>query len=178
MRPAPAPLRVVPPPAEPLDLESAFRRYAGYVAAVATRLLGRDDEVDDVVQEVFLAAMKGLSGLREPDAIKGWLATLTVRTATRRLRVRRFRSLFGFDERRRYDGVASAAASPEQRALLSRVYALLDELPVAERVAWTLRHVEGEPLESVARLCKCSLATAKRRIAAAHEKLGKAVRDG
>ena len=35
------------------------------------------------------------------------------------------------------------------------------------RVAWTLNYVEGETLEEVARLCGCSLATAKRRIAAA-----------
>jgi len=163
---------------EPLDLESAFRHYSRYVAAIATRLLGRDDEVQDVVQEVFLVALKGLARLREPDAIKGWLATLTVRTATRRLRLRRFRSFFGFDERIRYEALVSASASPEQHALLSRIYALLDELPVSQRVAWTLRHVEGQPLEEVARLCKCSLATAKRRIAAAHETLGKAVRDG
>jgi RNA polymerase sigma-70 factor (ECF subfamily) len=38
-------------------------------------------------------------------------------------------------------------------------------------VAWTLRHVEGESLEEVAVLCDCSLATAKRRIASAHEKI-------
>jgi RNA polymerase sigma-70 factor (ECF subfamily) len=34
------------------------------------------------------------------------------------------------------------------------------------RIAWTLRYVEREKLEEVARLCGCSLATAKRRIAA------------
>jgi len=178
MKTAPTRLRVVPATAEPLDPETAFRRYAGYVAAIATRLLGRDDEVQDVVQEVFLAALSGLARLREPEAIKGWLATLTVRTATRQLRLRRFRSFFGLDEGRGCEPLIGPSASPEQRALLLRVYSLLDELPVSQRVAWTLRHVEGLKLEEVARLCKCSLATAKRRIAAAHERLGKAVHDG
>ena len=54
---------------------------------------------------------------------------------------------------------------------MSEVYGALDGLPARERVAWTLRHVEGESLEQVALLCDCSLATAKRRIASAHEKL-------
>jgi RNA polymerase sigma-70 factor (ECF subfamily) len=174
-------LRVVPPtpPASQApDPESAFRQYSGYVAAVATRLLGRDDEVDDVVQEVFLVALSGLARLREPDAVKGWLGTLTVRTSIRRLRRRRVRSFFGLDEGSRYASLVSPNASPEQHALLSRIYSLLDDLPVNQRVAWTLRYVESHSLDEIGRLCNCSLATAKRRIAAAHETLGKAVRDG
>jgi RNA polymerase sigma-70 factor (ECF subfamily) len=54
---------------------------------------------------------------------------------------------------------------------LAKVYAVLDALPSDERVAWSLRHVEGERLERVAELCGCSLATAKRRIAAAHQRI-------
>jgi RNA polymerase sigma-70 factor (ECF subfamily) len=46
---------------------------------------------------------------------------------------------------------------------------VLDELPAKERIAWVLRHLEGEQLEDVARIVGCSLATVKRRIAAAHE---------
>ena len=46
-----------PPPR--LELESAFRAYSRYVAAIAFRMLGCNDEVDDVVQEVFVAALRG-----------------------------------------------------------------------------------------------------------------------
>ena len=79
-----APVSIAAPLATTMEdparhLEAAFRRYSRYVAAVALRLLGRDDEVDDVVQEVFLAALRGLERLREPEAVKGWLATVTVR---------------------------------------------------------------------------------------------------
>lgn len=163
-------------PAGAMDLEGLFRTYARYVASVALRVLGRDDEVDDVVQEVFLSAMRGLPGLRNADAVRGWLATIAVRHASRRLRRRRLRAFFGLDRDARYESVAPGA-SPEERALLSRIYAILDELPVAERVAWTLRHVEGEPLDVVARLCSCSLATAKRRIGAAHQAIERVLAD-
>jgi RNA polymerase sigma-70 factor (ECF subfamily) len=40
-------------------------------------------------------------------------------------------------------------------------------LPTAERIAWSLRTIEGLTLPAVAAACGCSLATAKRRIAAA-----------
>ena len=51
-------------PQPPLALDAAFRVYAPYVAAIAFKLLGRDHEVDDVVQDVFLAGHRGLASLR------------------------------------------------------------------------------------------------------------------
>ena len=153
------------------DLDALYRRYAPYVAAVAHRLLGRDHEVEDTVQEVFVAAIRGLSQLREPGAAKAWLARVCVRTAHRKLRKRRVLTVFGLSEPCTYETVADPAASPEDRALVARVYGALDTLPPRERVAWSLRHIEGERLDDIATLCGCSLATAKRRIAAASVRL-------
>jgi len=177
------PLRVLPTP-EPTaevdtrSLDAVFRAYSRYVATVAARLLGRDDEVDDVVQTVFLTALKGLERLREPKAAKGWLATVTVRVASRRLRFRKVRAMVGLDDTPEYvETVVAPGATPDERVLLSRVYTVLDELPVNERIAWTLRYMEGERLEDVARIAGCSLATAKRRIAAAQEAIEGVVND-
>ena len=94
-----------------LDLDALFRRYAPYVAAVAHRLLGRDDDVDDTVQEVFLAAVRGVSQVRDPAAVKGWLARVTVRSARQRLRKRSLLRLVGLDEPAVYDRVVDTSAS-------------------------------------------------------------------
>jgi RNA polymerase sigma-70 factor, ECF subfamily len=176
-------LEIVAPVSEPklesavLDADSVFRRYAAYVAAIAHRLLGRDQDVDDTVQEVFVIAVRGLSQLREPAAVKGWLAKITVRVSRRRLRMRRLRTMLGLDEDTLYDSMTDESASPEQRVLIGRVYRLLDGIPADHRIAWSLRHMEGEKLEDVAALCGCSLATAKRRIAAAARVLEEALSD-
>jgi len=163
--------RITPEPPETplalLDLDTLFRRYSSYVAAVAHRLLGRDEEVDDTIQEVFLVAVRSLKSVRDPGAIRGWLARITVRTARQRLRKRRMRALLGLEAPIAYENVSDTGANGEDRALLARVYRVLDALPANQRVAWSLRHIEGEPLENVATLSGCSLATAKRRIAAA-----------
>lgn len=166
--------------------EQLFRLYGPYVAQVALRVLGRDDEVDDVVQEVFLAAMADIDKLRNPLAVRGWLKTVTVRKAYRVLKQRgrrRWWAYLGLG-----DGPDVCAASgtypltspgcnPEERVLLVRIYRLLDELPVNERLAWTLRYIEGEQVESVATLCGCSLATVKRRISAAQTFLARTLDD-
>jgi RNA polymerase sigma-70 factor (ECF subfamily) len=71
----------------------------------------------------------------------------------------------------------ATGARPEARAELRLVDRALARMPPAERIAWVLRHVEGETLEDVARACGCSLATAKRRIAAAEARLAEHVKD-
>jgi RNA polymerase sigma-70 factor (ECF subfamily) len=164
-------------PVDVLDPSAVFRRYSSYVAAVAQRLLGRDSEVDDTVQEVFVAALHGLRQLRDPGAVKGWLARVTVRIASRRLRTRRLYGFLRLDAAPQDILPIDRSASPEQRVLLASLYRALDELPTGQRVAWTLRHVEGERLDSVATLCGCSLATAKRRIAAAERYLEEVLAD-
>lgn len=167
-----------PGPGSASPLDDAFRQHAGEVATTALRILGRREEADDVVQEVFLAAMRGLSRLREPKARQAWLLTVTVRAARRRLRRRRLRSFIGLDEVPEYEELADPGAPPEVRVLLGRIYAALDTVPPRERLAWALHHVEGEPLPTVALLCECSLATVKRRIAAASKVIQKAIDHG
>jgi len=155
---------------------SLFRQYSGYVASIALRLLGRDHEVEDVVQDVFLAALSGVAGVREKGAIRGWLATVTVRVVARRLRVRRLRSFLGLDEAPDYALIAHSATA-EQKVIVAEVYRVLDGLRVRDRLAWTLRHAEDLPLDQVALLCNCSLATVKRSIAVAESAIAKALDD-
>lgn len=158
-------------------LEGAFRRFSPYVASIGIKLLGRDDEIDDLVQDVFLKAHKNLGRLQDPDAIKSWLGRITVNTAKNRLRTRRVKRFIGLDDYGGYLEAVDHRLDPERRAQLAQLYRALDRLPVKLRMAWTLRQVQGEKLADVADLCDCSLATAKRRIAKAEELLKKELTD-
>ena len=165
-----------PLPAELSDV-ALFNRFSSYVAGIGFRLLGRNTEVDDLVQDVFFAAFKQREQLRDLSAAKSWLAVITVRKARLRLRQRRFRQFVGLDSLPPLQSEDPALA-PDDHALLSRVYQVLDRVNVDCRVAWILRYVEGEKLEQVAERCGCSLATAKRRIAAAQAYLHSEMNDG
>jgi RNA polymerase sigma-70 factor (ECF subfamily) len=192
MSSAPIPLRLVDPSSgddagdgggsyeqrPPLTDAQLFKRFAPYVARIGLRLLGRESDVDDLIQEVFLAAFRQRDQLRDPNATKNWLATIAVRTARRQLRRRRLRQFVGLDSGGPAMELQDQTLSPEKRALLARVYEILDGMGVDKRLAWTLRFVEGEKLERVAEKCGCSLATAKRRIAAAQAHLQAEMEDG
>jgi len=156
------------PPVDPGDFAALYRRYAPYVAAIAARIMGRDHELDDLVQDAFVNALRGLRDLREPAAIKGWLAKITVRLATRRLRQLRLRRALHLSRDVADDElIVAPGANADQRALIAKVYRVLDHLPAAERVVWVLRHVQGEPLQRIPELCDCSLSTVQRRLSRA-----------
>jgi RNA polymerase sigma-70 factor, ECF subfamily len=172
--------RPAPTAADPRQrLAQLYADYAQLVAWFASRLLTRPEEVEDVVQEVFVIAASNLGNLTDPPKIRGWLKTVTLRRVGRRLRWARLRARLGMGPAPSdaIELVAAPQASPEDRAVLRQLFRVLGELPVELRIAWTLRHMHEEPLEVVAELAGCSLATAKRRIAAAQQRIQKELGD-
>ena len=146
--------------------EALYRRYAGFAINLAVRIQGNSRDVEDIVHDAFLKAHDKLGELRDGQAFKGWLGAIVVSLIRSRLRKRRLMGAFGLTAKDPIDldSIASESASPESRAQLAQVYALLQTMPADERIAWTLRHVERHRLEAIAELLGCSLATAKRRI--------------
>jgi RNA polymerase sigma-70 factor, ECF subfamily len=161
-----------PDPASPagVDLPTLFHLYYGWVAALAARMSGRTGDVEDIVQDVFFLCARKIHTIPTMADAKPWLRTVTVRVVRKRLRAEKWRAWFRSSD----DGIAELpyrGLAPDERAMLEGLYAALAALPVEERLAWTLRHVEGSTLEEVAAGCGCSLATAKRRIARASRTL-------
>jgi RNA polymerase sigma-70 factor (ECF subfamily) len=160
----------------PVEFETLFGRYSGYVAGLTARLLGSGDaDVDDVVQDVFWLASRRIGKITNLIQARGWLATVTTRVVRRKLRRRRFRAMFHASPRT--EDVPARGATAEERAVLSRLYEVLEGLPTEQRLAWSLRYLEGEPLDAVAAACGCSLSTAKRRVGAAKNVIDEVFRD-
>jgi RNA polymerase sigma-70 factor (ECF subfamily) len=94
--------------------DSAFDRivewHSAEVAALTNRLLGWPGDVDDVVQDVFVAAFVNLKKFRGECRLRTWLFTITVnKCRSHRLRRRRYLRV------RRLDDV-DVAAGPDQDA--------------------------------------------------------------
>jgi RNA polymerase sigma-70 factor (ECF subfamily) len=150
-------------------LERLYRRHAGFAFKLAVRLQGNGHDAEDVVHDAFLKVQSRIASLNDPALFRGWLGSIVVNEV--RLRLRRGRLLRALRlqsaEPVELDSLASDAASPEVRAQLAQVYALLRLMATEERIAWTLRFVEHHRLEEVAELTGCSLATVKRRLVGA-----------
>jgi RNA polymerase sigma-70 factor (ECF subfamily) len=153
--------------------EALFRRHTRMVNGLAYRLLGRDEEVDDLVQDSFLAAFRGLSALAEPQAFAGWLGSIVVRSAHKVLRRRRMLVRLGLRRAGTIDPdqVIAASASPSASAELRQLYGCLESLDAGARVALVLHRVEGMSIPEVAAHMKQSASTVKRRLKVAEAHL-------
>jgi RNA polymerase sigma-70 factor (ECF subfamily) len=140
--------------------EAFYRHHAPYVAGVVFRLIGRDGDIDDVVQDTFVAASSHLHQLKDAGAARAWLVAIAVRRVKRYLARRHRRRLLAFH----IGEIAPQASDPRDRRAVDELYDALDRLPPDLRIPWVLARVEQFTLPDVAALCRVSLATVKRRI--------------
>src|SRR3954452_21240489 len=70
-------------------LEELLAEHLPLVYNIIGRALAGHPDVDDVVQETMLRAIRGLPGLREPDRFRSWLVAIAYRQIQLYLRSRR-----------------------------------------------------------------------------------------
>jgi RNA polymerase sigma-70 factor (ECF subfamily) len=160
--------------------EALYQRYARMVIGLSQRILAGRDDADDLAQDAFVFAFTRLDTLQNPQAFQAWLRSIVARTASKRLRRQRLLVRLGIRRNEPIDAdtVVSPEAPADVASEVRSVYGLLDRLPAEERVALVLRRVEGLDLAEIAEQMKLSLATVKRRIAAAEGRLERARQRG
>lgn len=144
-----------------------FDRHATRVRRVLLRVLGPDRDLSDLLQEVFVMALRDLDNLSDPGALGGWLSGIAVHVARHELRRRSRWRWIRFVADDEVPEVPDPGADTDARAEVRAVYRALGALPTDERIAFALRFLDGMELTEVARHCDVSLATIKRRLARA-----------
>lgn len=118
------------------------RRYTTMLNAVAYRVLGSTADVDDVVQETFLAAWTHADSVIDGDTIAGWLATTVRRRCYDRLRSVAVRSRADLDD----DLAASDDHGPDavahRRGFVADAQRVLDLMTDVQRRCWELRQID------------------------------------
>jgi RNA polymerase sigma-70 factor (ECF subfamily) len=138
----------------------------------ALRRFGLDaDEADEVAQEVFVRAWRGLARFEERSQFSTWLYRIAFNEAQRRLS-RRPAPRAERDPDRDDDPVLSLPESPElgpdaqtlDRELERTLERALDELPADWRAAVVLRDVEGLSTHDAAEIAGIGEAAFKSRL--------------
>lgn len=147
------------------------RRHSRLLRAVASEILPGSGDVDDVVQDAFVAAWMGMGRVLDGDAIVGWLVTTVRRRSVDRLR--------SADHRRRGDLVDEPAELHEQcpdvvaerASMLAAARRLLDTMPEVQRRSWELRHLEQLGYREIADRLGIRESTVRGQIARARARL-------
>ena len=140
-----------------------YDRHSAGVQGMVYRLLGREAELDDIVQEVFIYALNSIDKLREPAALKSWLLGIAVGKVRSHVRWRFRRRWLSFLPHDEIPEPALELNDPDAD-LVSNVRSILDDLPSEERIALVLHRIEGLSLQEAALASSMSLSTFKRRL--------------
>jgi RNA polymerase sigma-70 factor (ECF subfamily) len=147
--------------------DALYLRHAGYVAGTVYKVIGQDGDLEDIVQDAFVRACNKLARLRDPARFRSWVVRIALREAMHLVAKRRRRRLIAADLARS----APQASDPRSLEPADVLYRALDDLPDKLRAPWSLNKIAGLDLGETAHACSVSLATVKRRISAAEERL-------
>ena len=149
-----------------------FRREYARVHATVYRILGPSRDQDDLVQETFIAAFRGLARFRGESRLSTWIDRIAVRVVFEHIRARGKTPLpFGVVEDE--DSGVEVDAQAHARDGLRRLYVALGELVPEQRLAFALYSIDGRSIAEVARLTNVTAVTAKLRIWRARRELMK-----
>jgi RNA polymerase sigma-70 factor (ECF subfamily) len=148
-------------------LSVVWDRYSALVRGVLRGALGPDLAVEDLLQETFIALVKGAKGIHEGSALRGYLVGVAVRLAALELRRRKVRRWVMLSPTGVLPDYAVLPRDTEGRQALEALYRVLDQLGSRRRMAFVLRHVQGMGLVEVAQALAVSESTARREVARA-----------
>ena len=146
-------------------------RHQQRVARLAQRLLGWPQDVEDVVQDVFLAALGNLKKFRGDCSLATWLTTITLNKCRSRRRKRFLR--WRFLRRKESETVATdrAPQTTAEMETLERVRGAVQALPARYREVVVLHYLEEMPVAEVGDVLGISRGAAEVRLHRARARL-------
>ncbi len=158
-----------------------FQRHHRRVHASLYRALGSNRDMDDLLQEAFLQVFQSLRGWRAEASLATWIDRVAVRVAYRYLaqRGRRVQTTT-LDEVGELESVSHDGPGARRQLArdgVKRLYAVLDELSPAARLAFTLHEIDGRSIAEVAELVGSSVTATKLRVWRARNRIQAAAGD-
>lgn len=140
-----------------------YRREYPRVHRLVYRLVGASRDIDDILQETFIAVFRGFSQFRGDAKLATWIDRIAVRAVYDHFAARRRQPVPVEVVLERAD-----AGEPDERAHaregLRRLYAALAAMPIDARIAFALYAIDGRSIAEVAAITQTAKVTAKLRI--------------
>ncbi len=148
------------------------REHRQSVLRIARAIVGCSEEAEDVAQEAFLRAYRGLGRFDSSRDFGAWLHAITVNRSITALKSRRRTATFvDFGEAPEAVAAEGTEESVTGRAAELRVRRLIDALPLKQRLAITIFGLDGMDLAATAAAMRCSVGSVKVHLHRARAKL-------
>ena len=152
--------------------DELYHRFRRQVAGNLYRVLGDRTDLDDLVQEVFVIAFRGLERFRGDARLSTWLYRICVNVALGRIRTRRRRpaaiGMADLDQAAIDPSLTERPETPEKslerQQERERVYQALEALAPKKRIVLYLHEIEGRDLKEIAYLVGSNPVTVRTRL--------------
>lgn len=160
-------------------------KYQHKIVNLVSRYVHDPHTAQDVAQEAFIKAYKGLARFRGDSAFYTWLYRIAINTAKNYLVAQNRRTPatdVDAQEAEQYGGESALKeyASPERQLLSEEIektiFDAIEALPDDLRTAITLRELEGMSYEEIAEAMECPIGTVRSRIFRAREAIDRSLR--
>ncbi|MEJ2716237.1 MAG: sigma-70 family RNA polymerase sigma factor [Deltaproteobacteria bacterium] len=156
------------------EFEKLVEKYQGRIYRHLRKMVKDNQLAEDLLQETFLNAYRGLEGFSGTSSFSTWLFRIATNNALMFLRKNRPESVEYDDAIRNESDFSFMTASSEfartpQEILISeegrrKIEEAIESLPVMYRSVIVLRDVEGFSLEEVSEIMNSSIAAVKSRL--------------
>jgi RNA polymerase sigma factor (sigma-70 family) len=146
---------------EPDAFDALIARWHQPLWIYIRRMTGHDEDARDLLQDVWLRAVRGLPRLRDGSRLRGWLFGIT-----RRALMDRFRRRYSMPSPSQFDGedVPSDPEPIDREADLAALEAALETMPFVEREVLTLFYLRDLSLAELAEALSIPVGTVKSRL--------------
>jgi RNA polymerase sigma-70 factor, ECF subfamily len=150
-------------PAQPVftpeDVRLLYVEHSAALRLTLSRLAGSTLDPDDLLQEVFVIAIRKSADLGRATSRRAWLCGVAVKVATTRRRTARLLQFFHLDETQHFASPESPQRTVEQRDASARVQQVLQALSDAKRTVFVLFELQGFTGEEIAQALSIPLKT-------------------
>ena len=142
------------------------------------RMLGSEGEAEDLTQDIFIAAFRGIRSFRGEAKFSTWLYRIALNQARNRIKYLSRRNFFARQTRRADygantasespEGLADSAPTPEQwtmtKDLAAQLQECLNQIPPQARQILVLRDVQGFSYDELSEMLSLRPGTVKSRL--------------
>lgn len=139
-----------------------------FVYSRARLAINDEQEVQDLIQEVYVAAYRNIESLKNADSLYAWLNTITMRQGASMIRKKKRQVLLSEEKQGMFEEIPDESVELEN-AVLTRENAgilkeLLEKLSPEQKSAVVAFYYDGLKVEQIAELTGTSTGTVKSRL--------------
>lgn len=146
-----------------------------FVYSRARLAINDEQEVQDLIQEVYVAAYRNIESLKDTDSLYAWLGSITMRQGAKMANKKKKHVLLSEEKQGMFEEIPDESVELENDAIVREnagiLKGLLERLPIEQKSVIVSFYYDGLKVEQIAELTETSAGTIKSRLHLARKRL-------